>query len=97
MIAPIRPAALRTQILSLRRTDMSTPQEDVAYFQRRFADCTEQAHRATCCSSRRAHEELARLYHEQLDLLGAQTARDTEITDANPGPGHLVKTTDSMR
>lgn len=64
-----KPASDR--VLPFQRLDMPTVQEDIAYYQRRFAYCAEQAERAICSSSRCAHEELARLYQEKLVTLGA--------------------------
>jgi len=63
---------------------MPTPLEDIAYYQRRFAYCAEQAQRATCSSSRCAHEELARLYQEKLTTLGVPLVPgiDAAVSDA---------------
>lgn len=68
-LAQHAPASVRT--LPSPRFDMPTVQEDIACHRRRLPDCTEQAMRAICCSSRCAHEELARLHGERLAALGA--------------------------
>ncbi|OHT18556.1 hypothetical protein [Edaphosphingomonas haloaromaticamans] len=71
MIALTQHMPTSDRALPFQRLDMPTLEEDIVYYQRRFAYCTEQAGRATCSSSRCAHEELARLYQEKLVTLGA--------------------------
>jgi hypothetical protein len=71
MIALKQHTPASDRALPFQRLDMPTVQEDIAYYQRRFAYCAEQAQRAACSSSRCAHEELARLYQEKLVTLGA--------------------------
>jgi hypothetical protein len=51
---------------------MRTPQENLAYYQRRLATCTAQAARTTCPSARHAYDELANLYRKKLDALQHQ-------------------------
>ncbi len=54
---------------------MPTRQEDIDYYRRRIEACVEQAARSTCPSIRCAHEELARLYRERLNMLIADQSR----------------------
>ena len=69
MLAQAQPVPASTPAFFAMRFDMSTEQEDIAYYRRRIAACHALAAAATCLSARRAHEALAQLYAEQLLML----------------------------
>jgi hypothetical protein len=64
---------------------MPTEEENIAYYRRRIAACTEQALRAESPSARGAHEALARLYREKLVALGADPGPHDEQGVGEPG------------
>ncbi len=57
---------------------MPTQEQNIAYYRRRIAACAEQAARAACPSTRRAHEELVRLYQEKVDTFVGEQSLESE-------------------